>query len=260
MKVSLNEAKNICSTVRKNFPYESPWLQVQILRRERLTNKKPLDKSVIKKLLAKQDLITDIRNQRAFYVNSPFEYFKTIIDLVHKYKVQNCAELARIAYVTSRINGIKDSYLDLAHMLVKKEKDYSQSLFPNIDKILDLMKEAEYGTYARKLDHVALSVNANYNDKYVIDPLLNESNKTSDIEKCYKEKYNDIFEIKSDENVTIINIGKENYGLPSLNNSDSKKLARLYPYLVLPENKDKILKSNSFFFNVQNLLKKKEKL
>lgn len=259
MKVGLNEARNICSTVRKNFPYESPWLNAHKLRLECKKKGARMDKNILTKLLAEQEMIGEIRDARNFYVDTPFMYFKTLIDMVNRYKVQNCGELARIAYAVSRINLVNDSELELANLVAKKEKDYSKSLFPNIDKILDKMKEEEDGINARVVDHVALSINPRLEKGFVIDPLLNETDETDVVEFLYENKHCDLLQINPDETVTIVNYGKDENRLPSLNNSDSRKLARMYPSLVLPQNKNKLLKPKVFSFNIFELLQKKEK-
>lgn len=250
MKVNLDNAQNICSLVRKNFPYESPWLQARIMLDKYNSSPHSFDKNLAKKLIKEQKIINEIRDKRDSFIDISIQYFKVIIDLVQKYKIQNCGELARIAYAVSRINCISDTKLDLAHIFTKNRNDVSnRTLSENFARLIDILQRDEAQADFRKIDHVALSLNADENNKFVVDPLFNISDKAEIVESIYDEKYPQILGIKPDEAVGIMNFGKDVSNLPSLNDDDSIKLARLYPNLVLPENRDKLLKSNQFYFD-----------
>ncbi len=256
MEIGIGKVKEICRVVRKNFPYESPWMQRNIEYREIISQYKKASKyrellEVQKKLIAQEEdlhLVRELYNR--FRSESSFNYFRELIDAVRKYKVLNCGELARISYAVARMNGVKHSNLDMAILTTKENKDYSKSLFPDIDRYLDMMREMEYGGGYKIIDHVALQIHGKKGKEFILDSLLNECHNKNEAEKVYKTKYGDVLKINSDENLQILNGYADGSDLPKLKNDEAKELLEVYPELKIGGNSAQVKKKKSFLFDL----------
>ena len=93
MKVDINQAREICEVVRKNFPYESPWLQRNFQYKSLLRNKdvsKMKDVVELQRKMERQDKdIGFLRDCYMIFQDSPFDYFRELLHGVHTFKVQN---------------------------------------------------------------------------------------------------------------------------------------------------------------------------
>ena len=252
MDIGISKAKQICNAVQRNFPYDSPWKHYNINYKELMHQTQT--SSDTSEVLGLQKLISDeekklkkIRERCCLLDNSPFDYFKELIKSIHKYKVQNCGETTRLAYAIARMNGIKHSYLEMALLTTKEVKDYSRSLFPEIDRILNTIKEMEYGGGYKVIDHIALQIHGKKGKEFIVDALLNECGSKNEIEKIYKTKYGDILKLTKDENIQIINGISENKPIPHLNDDEATELLKLYPELGIF--KKAPIAKRKFFFN-----------
>ncbi len=258
MKVEINNAQEICSIVRKNFPYESPWMQYKIGYKNLIRNNigKPLCRDIIelnKKISENKKKLDFVRDSYQFYTKTPIRYFEEMIKSIQKYQVQNCGETARLGYLASRINGVKESDVSLSSLAAQtfyseKEKDY---LFPELDKIFSTLFEAEYGTDFNIIDHVVTKIKNGFKKIFIIDPLLNETDDIRNIEKLYKNKYGDIFDIDYNEKVKIIDYPSPPYPImPTITDEEANLLGQKFQFLVLEENKDKIDGTRKHFFGL----------
>lgn len=247
MKVGLNQAREICNVVRKNFPYESPWLQFN-MEFQKIAKNKNIDQSAAfsdlkKRIVKNQDRLQEMRESYQIFTNTPFIFFQKLISAVHAFKIQNCGELSRITYAVLRMNGIKNKDISVANLASMKDKDYSKYLFPAVEKFMDFMREIENGGNIRSLDHVATQVKSKNKDEFVIDALFNECDTKDEMENVYKTKYGDILNVSENEMVNIL--ACDNF--PNLKDDEVKELQNLYPELVIDK---KLLKtSENFFFD-----------
>lgn len=235
MKVDVNQAREICEVVRKNFPYESPWVQRNIQYKRVIASKDPSKMKDVVDLQRKMENKTkDIGFLRECYMlfqNSPFDYFRELLHGVHTFKVQNCGEIARITYLVSRMNGINNSDLDLGLLTVQKHKEETKGFFSPLDKFAELIEEFENGNGFKLLDHVVAQVKAKKD--IIIDPLLNECDTKSEIEKIYKTKYGDVLKVSAENDIKIVNGSCGYSSLPKLNDDEVKEFIKLYPELVI---------------------------
>ena len=236
MELGINKIKLMHNVIQQNFPYESPWKNYYIGFRELVeqsqTSSQIVDVLEFQKMISEEEKsLRKIRKACDALHCKPFDYFRELIKAVHKHRVQNCGEITRISYAVARMNGIKHSKLDMALLTTKEPKDYSGSLFPEIDRILNVMKEMEYGSEYKILDHVALQIHGKKGKEFVLDALLNECNSKEEIEKIYKTKYGDILKVSRDENIQILNGTSRNSHLPELKDDEAQELLTLYPDL-----------------------------
>ena len=263
MKISMTEARNIHNLVRKNFPYESPWLKRRIeygnfLERSKDSAKMSELIELQKKLSQQNELLDSVRESYQVFVNSPLNYFKELINAVRKYKVQNCGEAARIVYAVLRMNGVNDSGIAISGLVTQKTKDYSKCLFPELQKILDRMKEEEFGfEYDRMIDHVVTEFQTPEDKSIILDTTLNEFGEKTNIEQIYKSKYDSLFEVTPEENVRIIDLDCKYNQIPVLDDDDASQLFDMYPELLLPESERPKPKRNNLFLDLCSLIKKK---
>ena len=258
MKVELQTAKNIANLVRKEFPYESPYLLHRYELNKFLTSNKNnsdyWDKQ--KSFLKKDHALNMVRASYGDIKKSAFEYFKELIKAVHKYKVQNCGESARITYAVSRINQIDESHLRPAFLIESEEKDYSKSLFPEVDKMFDKMREQEYGYDGKRLDHIATQIVLDDGSKVILDSNIDKCEEIHKMEKVYKDNFGDIFGIDKNKKLQIIEGDYLVAGIPTLNDKDAFKLANLYPELILEQNHLDPPKRKYFFIDLFSLFNK----
>jgi len=252
MEIGISKAKQICNAVQKNFPYDSPWKHYNIDYRELMKHAQSSFKTDeflnAKKLIDEEEKrLQKVRESCYSLQNSPFTYFKELIKAVHKYKIKNCGETTRIAYAIARMNGVKHADLDMALLTTKEPKDYSKSLFPNIDRILNTMKEMEYGGGYKVIDHVALQIHGKKGKEFIIDALLDECSSKNEIEKIYKTKYGDILRISETENIQILNGTSETGNIPHLKDDEAQELLTLNPELGIF--KQAPIAKKKFFFN-----------
>ncbi len=236
MDMNLGKARQICDAVRKNFPYESPWKHFNIdyrgFSKQNQTRYSPEEVLRIKELLAHEDeKLKYVRQSCAPFYSEPLLYFKQLIKSIHKHKVQNCGEATRVAYAVSRMNGVKDSALDTALLITKPNKDYSNSLFPAVDKFFDFLKEVENGGGGEIIDHVALKLRDKKGRELIIDPLLNECQSKEFMERVYKSKYGDVLKISAKENVQIYDGSSYLGKIPCLRDGEARELLEIYPEL-----------------------------
>lgn len=263
MKISMTEARNIHNLVRKNFPYESPWLKRRIeygnfLERSKVSAKMTELIELQRKLSKQNELLDSVRESYQVFAHSPLNYFKELINAVRKYKVQNCGEAARIVYAVSRMNGVNDSDITISGLVTQKAKDYSKCLFPDLQRILDEIKEDEYGVECDGvIDHVVTEIQAPRGSSIVLDTILDECGEKISIEKIYKDKYEKLLQIAPDEEVRIVDFDYKYNQIPVLSNDDVYQLLEMYPELTLPEAKSSMPKRNKSFLNLFSLLKKK---
>lgn len=254
MEIGIARVKDICTTVRKNFPYDSLWLKEKIQYRGILKDSQNALKNEVRLGEIHQELndmnrkLREVRDAYSPFYNNPFEFYRELIKAVHKHKIQNCGELSRIAYAIARMNGIGNSNLDLATFTTKEYKDYSKSLFPEIDKYLDLMLEMEDGGDYRIIDHAALQIHGKKKKEFILDPLLNECHNKVEAERIYKTQYGDILNITSDENLQIVNGYSSCSNLPRLNKDEAKELLSLYPELKIGKKMEINSRKKFFFF------------
>lgn len=259
MDIGICKVKQICNVVQKNFPYESPWKHYNIDYRELMAqfaqSSQTDDFFRMQKLISVEEKkLKKLRESCYHLYHSPFDFFKELINAVHKYKVQNCGEVTRIAYAVSRMNGVKHSCLDTALLTTKEPKDYSNSLFPEIDRILNAMKEMEYGGGYKVIDHIALQIHGKKGNEFVVDVLLNECNYKSEMEKIYKTKYGDIFGLSQNDNVKILNGTSESSYIPQLDEDEADELLAIYPELGIFKKTPNAKKK--FFFDWFTWIKK----
>ena len=81
------------------------------------------------------------------------------------------------------------------------------------------------------LDHVVAQVKAKKD--IIIDPLLNECDTKSEIEKIYKTKYGDVLKVSAENDIKIVNGSCGYSSLPKLNDDEVKEFIKLYPELVI---------------------------
>lgn len=248
MKVGINQAREICNVVRKNFPYESPWLQYNT-EFHNILECKNIDQcaslfDLKNKIAKKQGKIQELRESYQFFSETPFKYFRELINAVHTFEVQNCGEFARITYAVLRMNGIKNKDIHIANLAAMKNKDYSKSLFPAVEKFFDLMHEIENGGKVRTLDHVATQVNCKNDDEIIIDALFNECETKGKMEKIYKTRYGDILNVSETEMVNVF--ACESF--PNLKEDEVAELKRIYPELVIDKKDFQPSKKNIFSF------------
>lgn len=249
MKVDINQAREICEVVRKNFPYESPWLQRNFQYKSLLRNKdvsKMKDVVELQRKMERQDKdIGFLRDCYMIFQDSPFDYFRELLHGVHTFKVQNCGEIARITYLVLRMNGLKNSDLDLALLTAQRPQKESKGLFSPIDKIVEFIENLENDNGFRLLDHVAAQIK----NKIIVDPLLNECDMKSKIEKIYKTNYGDVLKVSEDKDVCIVNGSCGYTSLPKLNDDEVKEFVKLYPDLIIgKERASKPFESKKAFF------------
>ncbi|MBO5434677.1 hypothetical protein J6A31_02495 [bacterium] len=256
MDIGIGKVRQIFNVVQESFPYDSPWKHHNIDFRELKAQSPQTDDFVrMQKLISVEEKkLKKLRESCYYLYNSPFDFFKELINAVHKHKVQNCGEVTRIAYAVARMNGIKHSCLDTALLTTKEPKDYSNSLFPEIDRILNAMKEMEYGGGYKVIDHIALQIHGKKGNEFVVDVLLNECNYKSEMEKIYKTKYGDIFKLSQDDNVKILNGTSENSHIPQLNDDEADELLAIYPELGIFKKTPSVKKN--FFFDWFTWIKK----
>lgn len=250
MKVDLCKSKEICSLVRKNCPYESPWakrhleLDVLVKQAQKTTDnslKQSFNKKIIEFVGKIGDLtkaLNNIRETTQIWQHSPLNYFQQLVLSIHKYKAQNCAEAAEIVYMTSRINGINDSDLNFYELWGKKEKDYSQERYPFLKKMMDDYKEREFLKGLRAIDHVFVGIK-NEKEEFGVDTIFNETSSTKELSKIYKTKYKDALNISEDEEIKFrTQYAKYAFSFPRLNDDEAAELKRLFPSFVLESKKD----------------------
>lgn len=253
MKVDINQAREICNVVRKNFPYESPWVQRNIEYKRLIGNTKNPSKmkdvvELQRKIDRKNKDIGFMRECYMIFTDSPFDFFRELFHAVHSYKIQNCGEAARITYAVLRMNGVKHSDLDLALLTSQKPKEEPKGLFSPINKIINFIEELEKGSDFKLLDHVTTQIKNKNKDKIIIDSLLNECDTKSEIEKIYKTKYGDILKVSPDDEIKLVNGSCGYSSLPQLNDDEVKDLIKLYPELVInKKNTQNQTKSRKFF-------------
>lgn len=266
MKIGINQAQEICNTVRKNFPYDSPWLESKLKNKaflERLSNyndikvsKSKYDelKQIQKTIDEKNKTLGHLRNCYSLYVKNSFEYFRELISLVHKYEIQNCGELARITYAVARMNGVKNSDLDLA-MLVKKEKKQTNNTFLPIDKILNFVQELENGDSTKIIDHVATFIKGKRSSEIVVDTLFDECNTRNKLEDIYQNKYRYELGLSKKENLNVINAHCDGNDLPRLKDDEANELKLLFPELIFENEKESSMRK--FYLNLYSILSSK---
>ncbi len=259
MKVNLNQVKNIYSTVKKNFPYESPWLVRKTEYGDffsRCKNNTKMNELVfLQRKLIEQDKILDfVRESYQYLEDCPFKYFKSLIEAVHKYKVQNCGETARITYAVSRINQVKESDINFSVLVSEKSKNNNLNWFSHNDDILDVIDE-DYEFYSRTLDHIVTQIKVSRETPIIIDTSLNELAEKSRMEKIYQEKYSQIFNIEPEENIKILDVDFDYTNIPVLDDIDARKLGELFPSLLFKELKSLTSKKNYFFINIFSITK-----
>ena len=116
MDIGIGKVRQIFNVVQESFPYDSPWKHHNIDFRELKAQSPQTDDFVrMQKLISVEEKkLKKLRESCYYLYNSPFDFFKELINAVHKHKVQNCGEVTRIAYAVARMNGIKHSCLDTA--------------------------------------------------------------------------------------------------------------------------------------------------
>ena len=257
MKVDLNQAREICNIVRKNFPYESPWIQYKIEFRNLMKSSrgKDISRDVIElnsKIAKNRKKLDETRDDYQFFTNFPLKYFKKLVNSIHQHKVQNCAETARLGYLVSRINGVKDQDVEVASLAsrtIYSEED-KDSLVPIIDKLFTPLLNFEYGSDLNTIDHVVTKIKGQGRQTLVIDPLLNKVDTTKNAKIFYKTEYGDIFNLEDNEEIRITTYPSPPYpAIPRINNDEAKFLGREFPELILDENKNKFLNNGKYFFN-----------
>lgn len=266
MKVEFTQARDICNVVRKNFLYESPWYQCRVIHRELLSSCKDSSRmrdvvEINKKLTEQNIALENVRDLYQPLFKNPFQYFKELIASVHKYQVQNCGELARITYAVSRMNGFKNSDLGMAHIIATEKRKHNFEKF-NWKSFLEILmndncffEDDEYYDCS-VIDHVATQIQNRKGDNFIIDVLFNECRTNKEMEKLYASKYAESLGIRENEDIEIVNLDDFCSEMPILQNKDVKKLAELFPNLVLPENQGKLDKTSSYIISLINNFKK----
>jgi hypothetical protein len=258
MKVEINKAQEICEVVRKNFPYESPWKQYKIGYRNILRNSigKNISRDIIelnKKISENKRNLDFMRDSYQFFVEKPIVYFEEMVKAIQKYKSQNCGETARLGYLVSRINGVKNSNVTLGSLTARtiyseKEEEF---MLPEIERIFGALFKMEYNSDLSLMDHVVTKIQGNRKETFVIDPLLNETGNIRNMEQTYKTKYCDILDIEEYEAVKIIDYPGYPYPvMPTISDEEARLLGQKFQFLVLEENKDKINGARKHFFGL----------
>lgn len=258
MKVEFTTARNIVDLVNKKFPYESPYMAHRKELSKAFVDKTKLTEywNKQKKLLEKDRALDKVRTSYNYLKQSAFEYFKELIKAVHKYKVQNCGESARITYAVARINQIKNESLNPALLIESETKDYSKSLFPEVDKMFDEMRELEIGYTGKRIDHIATQLTLDNGTKIIMDSGLGECGEISQMEKVYFENYNDVFSLNKDKELKIIEGEFFEEFIPTLNDKDASKLAKCFPELDLSYNSSENNKKLYLFLSLLERFKK----
>lgn len=247
MKVGIDKAREICNVVRKNFPYESPWMQANAKYRDLLAGENwvidPKLREIRNRVVKSQDKIQEVRDCYQVFDDQPFKYFRELISAVRIFEVQNCGELSRITYAILRMNGVKNKDINVASLVASEKKEEHKGLFPAVDKFFEIMREFENLNLVREIDHVATQICGNADDRIVLDNLFNECDTKNNMEKVYKTKYGDILQVNPKEEVNLVNYET----FPRLKDNEVKELKRMYPEFVI-EKKD-LGKSKNFFFD-----------
>ena len=257
MKVEIAQAREICKIVKENFPYESPWKQYQINYKDLLNSRKDkqLSRDIVelrKEISKNEKKLEALRNCYQFYTQNPFKYFMELVNSMQIYHTRNCGETARLGYLVSRINGIKDKNVTINSLTAQtlySEKD-EENILPIVDKILAPFFAMEYGADFNLIDHVVTKIRG-HKENFLIDPLLEEVGPTSKMEKIYTTKYGDIFNIETDERIRFTDYPTPPYPiLPRITDEEAKALGKNFQFLVLEENKNKINDAKKHFIGL----------
>lgn len=258
MKVDINIAREICKTVKDNFPYKSPWRQQKISYREIIKNglckEQMADVIELQKEISKNRRKVDtIRDDYQFYTEAPFKYFERLISSVKKYQAINCGETARLGYLTARINGIKDSDVTISSLASTPiyTKADNENMLPILDRLFGSLITYEYGIDFSIIDHVVTKLTGKREESYIIDPLLDSFGTIKEMENFYTNKYGDIFNLEKDEKIKITDYPSPPYPiLPTITDEEALALGKKFQFLVLEENKDKINSTKKHFIGL----------
>ena len=86
--------------------------------------------------------------------------------------------------------------------------------------------------------------------------MFDECRLDKEMEQLYGSKYGDPLGIKENEKVEILNLESFYEDFPILRDKDVKKLVEIFPSLVMPQNKDILDKSRSYFMTLASRFKK----
>ncbi len=208
-KINLDQAKEMCTMVQKEYPYPSLWKQGKF-EFKKIVKENPDLKTRFQKLRehrklmdATLDRLTDLRESYKYCLQNALEYFSRMVDGIKEFKTINCGEAARLVYMIARINGVDEKDVKVAKMQWKKDNE------------------------EQAIDHVITKINGE-SGSVIIDGLLNESGAIEDLEQIYKNNYHEEFNLP--KNCKINFIEKE---IPSLTDEEAQELRKKHPEFVL---------------------------
>ena len=196
---SIRFADDIARKVNKCYPRIS---SSRVLCYKNTNDFLPFLESIILKTVCGMRFMKDemYENAHSFYGK-----IRAFIEPVKKYKLGNCGESAQLAAIAAKINGIKHCHI--AHV---------------------------YNPNGKDMDHAILFVNAK--KPYIIDSWFGFADYVSKALNKYKSEYKHFFDIKDEDNISLVSKIDDEYTDFLRNEFPAKrvnKLKRMYPELCI---------------------------
>ncbi len=164
------------------------------------------------------NLINRVRFNMKTNMNKSDDYIsklKAFAEEISDYKVGNCDESAKLAYIAAKANGIKD--LQLAAM--------ETIIFNPTDQTVQCVKP---------LDHIVLRVE-NGKNPYIIDPWLGFADYIPRAMERYRKEFGHHFDFSSNpEDIVLVSPKTTIFGL-IVQKTSKDDLQKAFPQLILPE-------------------------
>ena len=140
---------------------------------------------------------------------------KAFAEVVSDYKVGNCDESAKLAYIAAQANGLKDLQLAALETIA----------FNPVDQTVQCVKS---------LDHLVLRVENN-KKPYIIDPWLGFADYLPKAMQRYRSEFGHHFNFSSNpKDIAVVSPKATIFGL-LVNNIPQSDLQKEFPQLILPE-------------------------